>query len=143
MFAMCSSTALVSVAIRRWHDSCWHRHVVLLLTQLSVAAGALKECLLRLNDTSCCVVFARDTSSGQVTIDGQGRPVVHYRPCATTSRHLLDVRISPVSFFQLHQIVANKPPHGAASVATLVYKMSCCEHSLTACFSTSRSALTL
>jgi hypothetical protein len=72
--------------------------------------------LLRLNDTSCCVVFARDTSSGQVTIDGQGRPVVHYRPCATTSRHLLDVRISPVSFFQLHQIVANKPPHGAATV---------------------------
>jgi len=38
------------------------------------------------------VVFARDCGSGRVTIDGQGRPRVHYWPTAETSEHILEVR---------------------------------------------------
>lgn len=37
------------------------------------------------------VVFTRDSSGGRVTIDSKGRPVVHYWPCATTRRHLMEV----------------------------------------------------
>jgi hypothetical protein len=44
----------------------------------------------------CCVVqavvFTRDSSSGRVRIDSEGRPVVTYWPCETTRKHLMEVR---------------------------------------------------
>lgn len=56
------------------------------------APGQLKRLMLHLPNMSPIVVFARDSSAGRVLIDSAGRPVVHYSPCSSTRRHLLDVR---------------------------------------------------
>lgn len=37
------------------------------------------------------VVFTRDTGSGRVSIDREGRPVISYWPCPTTRKHLMEV----------------------------------------------------
>jgi hypothetical protein len=38
------------------------------------------------------VLFTRDSGSGRVRIDSEGRPVVSYWPCQATSKHLTEVR---------------------------------------------------
>jgi hypothetical protein len=54
--------------------------------------GALKTSLLELRNGSGCVIFTRDSGSGSVSIDGEGRPVIRYWPDKTTQTHLFDVR---------------------------------------------------
>jgi hypothetical protein len=53
--------------------------------------GALKKTLLTLRDGSTCVIFTRDSGSGIVSIDGEGRPVMRYWPNETTQKHMFDV----------------------------------------------------
>lgn len=55
--------------------------------------GALKQLMLQVQHGSASVIFTRDTGSGSVGIDSEGRPVVRYWPDDTTSKHLLDVSL--------------------------------------------------
>jgi hypothetical protein len=56
--------------------------------------GALKKSLLELRNGSGCVIFTRDSGSGSVSIDGEGRPVIRYWPDKTTQKHMFDVSCS-------------------------------------------------
>jgi hypothetical protein len=55
------------------------------------SSGALKSMMLDLRDASGIAVFARDSGSGSVSIDAQGRPIIRYWPDKTTQKHLLNV----------------------------------------------------
>lgn len=53
--------------------------------------GGLKELMSQLRNVSSCVVFTRDSDSGRVTLDSEGRYIIHYWPCQQTLQHLLEV----------------------------------------------------
>jgi hypothetical protein len=55
------------------------------------SSGSLKRTLLQLRNGSGSVIFTRDSGSGSVRIDDQGRPVIRYWPNKTTQKHLFDV----------------------------------------------------
>jgi hypothetical protein len=69
------------------------------LPAVAVAAlcyvGALR-CAVLCCAVLCCVlqavVFTRDSGSGRVSIDREGRPVITYWPCDVTRQHMVEVR---------------------------------------------------
>ncbi|KAI8471477.1 MAG: hypothetical protein J3K34DRAFT_520556 [Monoraphidium minutum] len=52
--------------------------------------ATIKRELITMQDTAASVVFARDQGSGRVTIDGRGRPRLHYWPDAATRKSILE-----------------------------------------------------
>ncbi|GBF98468.1 long-chain-alcohol oxidase-like [Raphidocelis subcapitata] len=49
-----------------------------------------KNQLIRMQDIAVSVIFARDRGGGRVTVDGRGRPRVHYWPTPETARSVLE-----------------------------------------------------
>lgn len=51
-----------------------------------------KKMLLEFPYASHGLVFCRDQDGGRVSIDGQGRPVLHYWPSARDQGNMMEVR---------------------------------------------------
>lgn len=83
--------------------------------------GQLKELCMQLPNISCCVIFTRDSSSGRVEVDKEGRPVIKYWPCQQTIEHMLDVSVTGdvLCLCRLVRILMTRVLHLCLSVRTV------------------------
>lgn len=62
-------------------------------TQCQQDAARYKSLLLQFPYASHALVFCRDQDWGRVTIDGEGRPVLHYWPSTRDQANIIEVRL--------------------------------------------------